>query len=139
MESRPVSITVIAWILIVAGLWSLASILLFPRPDGAEVMLSRSPLGVDGHRILGLVWAFLNLLWGYGFLKGRDWARIGFVATGVMGIAASAMLLTGMPFIRLVLVFSLAWMVLIGFFLFRPAANRFFGRNWFAGSHAPRP
>ena len=136
---RPLSITIIAWYLMLASVFSIFSLFFLSESNEiAQQMFAFSPLGVTGQKIYGAVLALLNIAFGYGFLKGKDWARIGYVVTAVFGLVFSWIVFFNVPFGRTILIGGLPWLVLILFFLFRPAANRFFGRSWLGGADAPR-
>ena len=120
---RPTSITVIAWILIVlSALGLLVSVAMMNNPDVMDA-LAKSKLGAGTQQMLGIVSSVISIVCGYGMLQGKNWSRLLYVITGVIGAAINfyAMPMGGAQFL------GLAIFVVIIFFLYRPAANAWFG------------
>ena len=120
---RPTSITVIAWILIVlSALGLLVSVAMMNNPDVMDA-LAKSKLGAGTQQILGIVSSVISIVCGYGMLQGKNWSRLLYVITGVIGAAINfyAMPMGGAQFL------GLGIFVVIIFFLYRPAANAWFG------------
>ena len=120
---RPTSITVIAWILIVlSALGLLVSVAMMNNPDVMDA-LAKSKLGAGTQQMLGIVSSVISIVCGYGMLQGKNWSRLLYVTTGVIGAAINfyAMPMGGAQFL------GLAIFVVIIFFLYRPAANAWFG------------
>ena len=124
---RPTSITVIAWILIVlSAIGLLGTVMMMNNPDVIEAM-AVSKLGVGTQQILAVVSSIITAICGYGMLQGKNWSRLLYVISSLLGIAlnAYAMPMGGAFY------FSVAIFVVICFFLYRPAANA-----WFNGGTA---
>lgn len=122
MKSRPTSISVIAWILIVVGVLSLiANLITMSNPEVKE-MMTRGPIPISLQYVLIYVGLSIIIISGIGFLKGLNWARLLYVAWGVIGIIIN-FVSTEFSMIKIpgVLIF-----VIIVFFLYRPKANEFF-------------
>ena len=120
---RPTSITVIAWILIVlSALGLLVSVAMMNNPDVMDA-LAKSKLGAGTQQMLGIVSSVISIVCGYGMLQGKNWSRLLYVITGVIGAAINfyAMPMGGAQLL------GLAIFVVIIFFLYRPAANAWFG------------
>ena len=127
---RPTSITIIAWVLIVlSALGLLGSVMMMNNPD-AQALLAESKLGAGTQQILGIVSSIIGFICGFGMLQGKNWARLLYVVTGVLGTAVNlyAMPLGGAQY------FGVAVFVVIVFFLYRPAANAWFGRTTVTGA-----
>ena len=122
---RPTSITVISWILIVLGaLGLLVAAMMSNNPDVMEQM-AKSKLGAGTQQMIGVVSSVISIVSGYGMLQGKNWARLLYVISSVIGIAINfyAMPIGGAEYL------AIGIFVILLFFLFRPAANAWFNRN----------
>ena len=120
---RPTSITVISWILIVLGaLGLLVAALMSNNPDVIEAM-AKSKLGAGTQQIVGIASSVVSIVSGYGMLQGKNWGRLLYVISTVIGIALNfyAMPMGGMQYL------GVAIFAVVLFFLYRPAANAWFG------------
>lgn len=122
MNRRPISITVIAWLLIISTIFFLIyNIVNFNDPVARNLMLQNAlPLSIQFVAMyLGLV---ISLISGIAFLKRQNWARFlyaGWCLIGfIIGFAISQMRMVTLPGFVLFLVEL--------FFLFRPKANAYF-------------
>ena len=122
---RPTSITVISWILIVLGaLGVLVAALMSNNPDVMEQM-AKSKLGAGTQQIIGIASSVIGIVSGYGMLQGKNWGRLLYVVSTVVGIALN---FYAMP-VDATLYLAIAIFAVITFFLFRPAANAWFNRD----------
>jgi hypothetical protein len=122
MMKRPMSVSVIAWILIVLSSISVGtSLLSFNNPMVKELM-AKSPVPIPLQYVMMYVGLLISIVAGIAMLKGQNWARFLYViwsAIGfVIGIATSPMKAMMIP--------GLVMFVLITIFLFRPEANEYF-------------
>lgn len=122
MRSRPLSVSIIAWFLIVTACLNLILMTVTIGSPQVREILSKSPVPVPIQIALAYVGLAVTLVSGIGMLRGKNWSRwlyVGWTAFGsILGVATSPMKLAMIPGI---IVFGV-----IVFFLFRPAANRFF-------------
>jgi hypothetical protein len=125
MQQRPVSLTIIAWFLIVSAVISAFSSLSMGSNPMAAKILAQSPLPMSAHIAFALVGALLTLVCGYGILKGYDWSRWLYIGWSVLGFVFSFLTV---PIIS-VIVIGVFFFLVIAFFLFRPAANKWFERT----------
>lgn len=138
MTTRPLSVTIVAWFLIVSGALSAIMTPMHLNDPMFRNMMAGSPLPFEVHIAISAIAALVTLVCGVGVLKGKDWARLVYAAWAVVG------LLIGL-FASLAPSLALLGLVMNGvilFFLFRAPANRFFGRSYFGrGSEdvPPRP
>ena len=136
METRPLSVTIIGWLLVVTAAASLFGLLNLSSNPMAQAIIQQTGVPLAAHMALTVIGVVVTLACGYGVLKGFDWARllyVGYSALGlVIGLAIS-------PYPSATLI-GVVFLAVIAFFLFRPAANAWFGKTWFgAGSSgAPR-
>ena len=127
---RPTSITVISWILIVLGaLGLLVAALMSNNPDVMEQM-AKSKLGAGPQQILGIVSSIVSIVSGYGMLQGKNWGRLLYVVSTVIGIALNfySMPMGGLQWV------GVGIFAIVLFFLYRPAANAWFGGRFAAGA-----
>lgn len=122
MNKRPISITVIAWLLIISTiLFLIYSIVNFNDPVAGNLMLQNSiPLSIQF--VVMYLGLGISLISGIAFLKRQNWARflyVGWCVIGfIIGFATSPMRMVTLPGFALFLVEL--------FFLFRPKANAYF-------------
>lgn len=122
MNKRPLSLTIIAWFLIISSAFGVFSTLtMFDNPVVAQ-MLERSPFSLGVHQAIGVVSAVINLACGYGILKGLNWSRYLYVAAGLLGLIFG--LLT-VPIISTLLLGAI-FLAVISYFLFRPSGSAWF-------------
>ena len=124
MEKRPTSVTIIAWIIIISALFSLYGITTMTRNPIAARMLAQSPLPLSVHVGFALLGSAVTLVAGYGVLKGYPWSRWLYIGWGVLSVVFS---LVTVPIISVVVV-TVLFLMVMAFFLFRPAANDWFSR-----------
>lgn len=120
---RPTSLTVIGWLLIVFGAFGLFGTAMLPSNPMATEVLASSPLPLSAHLAIGAIGGIISLACGYGVLKGLGWSRLLYAGWCIIGVILS---LYSMPFNSIMLLSWLLQAVII-FFLFRPAANAWFG------------
>jgi len=125
MQERPISLTIIAWFLIVTSALGVLAMLAMQNNPMMEQVYAKSPLPVSAHIAIGVVGAFITIACGYGFLKGLSWSRLVYVGWSLIGFAITFLT---MPVTSLIWL-SVAFFAIICFFLFRPAAN-----EWFKGA-----
>ena len=132
MRTRPPSITVIAWILILMGGISLVTMtfvinnamidkVMIDNPAARE-LLSRSPIPVPVQYAMTYAGLLVMLVSGVAVLKGQNWGRwlyvIGTAAGFLIGIITSPLKEAMIP--------GFVVLVVVTFFLFRPNANKYF-------------
>lgn len=120
---RPTSLTVIGWVLIIFGAFGLLATAMLPANPAATQLLEESPLPMSVHLLIGGVGALISMICGYGILKGLGWSRTVYAGWVLISVAIA---LFSMPFTWLA---AVGWLIqgVIIFFLFRPAANAWFG------------
>src|SRR5690348_8988779 len=124
MEKRPTSLTIIAWIMIISGVFALIGTFMQARNPIVVRMVAQSPLPMWAHIASGVIGGIVTLIAGYGVLKGYPWSRWLYVGWSIIAIIFSAVTV---PIIS-ILALSLLFLLVIGFFLFRPPANAWFNR-----------
>jgi hypothetical protein len=127
MTPRPLSVTIIAWFLIVTSIFGAFGVWSSFNDPLAEQILAKSPLPRSVHIAVSAGSIILNLVFGVALLKRQNWARYGYVGVGVAGIVFGYFT---SPFVAVILL-SVVFLVVVGFFLFRGPAN-----DWFRGASA---
>lgn len=127
MEKRPLSLTIIGWLLIVFTLFGLYSILTMGSNPIAMKMLAQMHVSLLFQQVWGTINCIITLICAYGILKGLPWSRVLYLVWGVisMGVAfyTSPM--------KSLIVFSLIILVVICAFLWTNAANDWFSARGF--------
>jgi hypothetical protein len=128
MKVRPLSITVIAWLLVVMGLIAIGltplawNVVLGQRPYAIEELMARSSIPLPVQNVLSLLGALVTLASGVGVFYGRSWGRVLYVAWSVirflLGLATSPMKLGLVSMAP-----GLVLFLIVAFFLFRKRAS----------------
>ena len=126
MRTRPTSITVIAWILILAGGISLITTTLMidnvMNNPAASKLLNQSPIPVPVQYAMTYAGLLIMLVSGFAMLKGQNWGRwlyvVGTAVGFLVGIITSPLKEMMIP--------GFVVYVVVSFFLFRPKANSYF-------------
>lgn len=127
MDKRPLSVTIIAWFLIVTSIISVFTVWnAFDNPITQQV-LAESPFPRSVHLAFAAFSLVMNLAIGVALLKRQNWARYLYVGFGLFGIVMG-LVTSPMPSVVLL---SVIFLVVIAFFLFRRPAN-----DWFRGAPA---
>jgi hypothetical protein len=122
MEKRPVSLTIIAWLLIVLSVLGLVGIFMMSSNAvmAAQLAQMHMPLAMlQAWSVLGTV---INLICAYGILKGLPWSRVLYVVWGVIGIVVGFYISPQ----KASVVISLIFLVIFSIFLFGEKANVWF-------------
>ena len=123
MEKRPLSLTIIAWFLILGGLFGAFSALTMASNEMAMQMMADSGMSLRFQQALAVIGAVVAVVSAYGIFKGLPWSRVLDVGWSIVAIVIG--LLTS-PF-KGMMMLSVLFVAVIAFFLFRPEAD-----SWFA-------
>lgn len=124
MEKRPLSLTIIAIILVIVALLGVAgAVMAGSNADMAAEMAKQSTMPPAMALAWTVLGALVTLAVAYGIFKGQPWSRVLYVAWGVLGIVVG--FLTGAPGLGMMI--SVILLVVISAFLFGDRAN-----SWFA-------
>jgi hypothetical protein len=122
MEKRPLSLTIIACVLVVLSLLALVGVFTMQsNPTMLKAMQqTHVPLAFEqAWTVLGVI---INLIVAYGIFKGQPWSRVLYVVWGVIGLIAGFFISP----VKAALVLSLVILVVISVFLFGEKANDWF-------------
>ena len=126
MPARPMSVSVVAWILIVFALFGLFSMLILLAISGSPLMqasLARVHAPLPVQISFGTFGSLVQLLCGIALLFRQNWARFLYTGWAVIGLAYSVIT---SPYTLWLIVPSLIYTLVIVYFLFTPAAKQYF-------------
>jgi len=127
MAKRPISLTIVAWIVVILGAISLiGAVAIGMLPNGAETV-AKMHMSMNAYRLLGLVGAVVSFVCAYGILKGLPWSRVLYLLWSVIGLVIG---FYTTPQKALLLV-NLVILIVFAFFLFRENANDWFQARGF--------
>ncbi|RYG71068.1 hypothetical protein EON80_05915 [bacterium] len=122
MEKRPLSVSVIAWILLVTSLLSLAAAVFSLNEPGTRALMARTPLPIPLQHALTFGGLALDIVAALFMLRGANWARLLYIVGGglcvLLTFAVSPVKALVFPAIIMVAVFV--------FFLTRPRVSAYF-------------
>lgn len=122
MEKRPLSLTIIAWFLVVMSLFGLYGSITMGSNPLALKMINQMGIPLLFEQIWGAVGAVVSLICAYGIFKGQPWSRVLYVVWGIIGLVVGFFVSP----MKSVLVLSLIFLVVISIFLFSDKANDWF-------------
>lgn len=122
MTQRPLSISIISWVLIVIGSVSLITTTAMINNPTARDIMAQNPMPLPIQYAMSYLGLAIMIVSGAAMLKGRNWARYLYVISSLivfaLGFATSPIKATLIPGFVVFLV--------VAFLLFRPKANAFF-------------
>ena len=127
MEKRPLSLTIIAWLLIALSLLALIGTFAMqsnPQMVKMQEQMHTPVLFQHAWTVLGVI---IDLIVAYGIFKGQPWSRVLYVVWGIIGLVVGYFILPQKAY----LVFSLIVLVVISIFLFSAKANEYFSARGF--------
>lgn len=125
MNTRPTSVTVIAWFLLIIGVISaVLTVAMIDNPIVIDLM-KKSPLPVSLQYAIAIAGLLVMMVSGAAMLKGRNWARLLYVIWSALGLLIG---LATSP-VKASLFPGLVFLAIVTFFLFRPKANNFFSQT----------
>lgn len=127
MHKRPLSVTIIAWLLIISSVMSVFTYWSSFNDPVVQQIMAQSPFSPTTQMIFTIANVVLTLIIGVAILKRQNWARYAYVVIGAIGIVIAFI---SSP-VKSVVLISVIFLALVAFFLFRKPAN-----EWFAGAPA---
>lgn len=122
MKKRPLALTVIGWILIVMGIFSMfATSANLKNPKVIEYM-SQSPLPLSLQYAILALGVMIMTISGLGILKGKNWARFLYGGWGLFSFLMSVVIGT----MQASMIPGLILFLIIAYFLFRSDAHQYF-------------
>jgi hypothetical protein len=89
MEKRPLSLTIIAVVLVVLSLLGLAAIFMMGSSSAMAEAVSQMHVSLMFLQVWGVIGTIVNLICAYGIFKGLPWSRVLYVVWGVIGLIVS--------------------------------------------------
>lgn len=127
MTKRPVSLTVIAWILIVLGLFGLYGAATLGSNPMAAKMLAQSPVPLVVNQLWSALGAVVGFIVAYGIFRGQPWSRVLYVVWSIIQILVGLYISP----MKALLVVSVIVLVVFCIFLFSEKANDWFSARGF--------
>jgi tetrahydromethanopterin S-methyltransferase subunit C len=127
MEQRPMSLTIIAWVLIALTALGLVGAFTMGSNPAMTKALEQMHMSLAMYQAWVVINSAVTLVCAYGFLKGYPWSRVLYVVWGVIGLVVGYSI---SPMKAAVLI-SLVVLVVVAFFLFRENANDWFQARGF--------
>ncbi|MDU9047489.1 MAG: hypothetical protein Q3M30_01475 [Candidatus Electrothrix sp. Rat3] len=122
VHSKPKSITVICWISIITGVFSLVVTTIDFYNSPADPEAAENPISFFLHVILIYTPFIIMLISGVAMLKGKNWARLLYIVWVVISLIIQ--MITS-P-VKAEIIPNVFLSAIIVFFLFRPRANNYF-------------
>jgi hypothetical protein len=127
MQKRPLSLTIIAWVLIALTALGLVGAFTMGSNPAMTKALSEMHMSLAMYQAWVVLGSIVNLICAYGFLKGYPWSRVLYVVWGVIGLIVSFYISP----MKAAIVVGLLVLVVIAFFLYRENANDWFQARGF--------
>jgi hypothetical protein len=122
MEKRPLSLTIIAWVLVVLSVLALVGMFTMGSNPAMVKAMQQMHVSLAFERTWTAVGVIINLIVAYGIFKGQPWSRVLYVVWGIIGLVAGFFISP----MKAALVVSLIILVVISIFLFGEKGNDWF-------------
>ena len=122
MKKRPVSVSIISWLLIVMGGISVISTTMMIHNPMMRDLLSKSAIPIPVQFAISYIGLLIMITSGIAMLKGCNWARILYTVWGATGLAIG---IVTSP-MKMALIPGIVCFAIVVFFLFRPKATAYF-------------
>ena len=127
MAKRPLSITIIAWLLIVLTVLGLIAAFAMGSNPVMTKTLEQMHMSLAMYQGWVVLNAIVTLVCAYGFLKGLPWSRVLYIVFGIIGLIVSYYISP----MKAAILISLLILIVVAFFLFRENANDWFQARGF--------
>jgi inner membrane protein involved in colicin E2 resistance len=127
MTKRPISLTIIAWILIVLSLLALVGTFTMAKNPQMVKMMQNAHVSLQFEQAWTVAGVIVNLIVAYGIFKGQPWSRVLYVLWGILGLVVGFYISPQKAF----LVLSLVILIVFSIFLFGEKANDWFSARGF--------
>lgn len=136
MTKRPLSLTIIAWVLVVLSLLALVGAFTMGSNPVMMKTIEQMHMSLAMEQAWTVIGVIVNLIVAYGIFKGQPWSRVLYVVWGVFGLIVGFFISP----MKAALVLSLVVLVVISYFLFSEKANEWFSaRGFMLRREAERP
>jgi len=127
MQKRPLSLTIIAWVLIILSLLALVGVFTMRSNPAMMKMMEQVPVSLMVYQSWTVLGVIIDLIVAYGIFKGQPWSRVLYVVWSVIGLGVGFFITPQKAY----LVFGLIVLVVISIFLFSEKANDWFSARGF--------
>lgn len=127
MEKRPLSLTIIAWLLIVLAVLGLIGVFTMRSNPQMMKILAETHSSIMFQQVWGVVGCIVTLIVAYGIFKAQPWSRVLYVVWGILGLIVG---FYTSP-MKSYLVISLIILIVVSVFLFSAKANEYFSARGF--------
>ena len=122
MEKRPLSLTIIGWYLVLGAVFGLYGALTMGSNPIVLKMLEQMQVSLAFQQAMAGIGVLVSAICAYGIFKGLPWSRVLYAAWTVIGTVVGLFISPA----KLVMLLGVLFAAVILFFLFRPAADRWF-------------
>jgi hypothetical protein len=126
-DKRPISLTIIAWVLIILSLLALVGVFTMKSNPAMMKMMDQMHVSILLYQAWTVLGVIIDLVVAYGILKGEPWSRVLYVVWGVIGLIVGFFITPQKAY----LVLGLIVLVVISIFLFSEKANDWFSARGF--------
>ncbi len=127
VQKRPLSLTIIAWLLIILSLLALVGAFTMKSNPAMMKMMEQVPVSVPVYQAWIVLGVIVDLVCAYGILKGQPWSRVLYVVWGIIGLVVGFFISPQKAY----LVFGLIVLVVLSIFLFGEKGNDWFSARGF--------
>ena len=127
MQKRALSLTIIAWVLIILSLLALVGVFTMRSNPAMMKMMEQVPVSLMVYQSWTVLGVIIDLIVAYGIFKGQPWSRVLYVVWSVIGLGVGFFITPQKAY----LVFGLIVLVVISIFLFSEKANDWFSARGF--------
>jgi hypothetical protein len=127
MSRRPLSLTIIAWLLVVFVVIGLIGAFTMGSNPAMTSALQQMNMSLGTYQAWIALNSLVTLICAYGFLKGFPWSRVLYVVWGVLGIIVSFYISP----MKAAIAVSVVLLIVVCFFLFRGNADDWFQARGF--------
>ena len=122
MEKRPLSLTIIASLLVILALLGVYGVLTIGSNPVATKMLEQMHVSLLFQQVWGVMGCIVTLICAYGIFKGLPWSRVLYLAWGILGLVVGVYTSP----MKAALVLGLVILVVVCAFLWTNNANDWF-------------
>jgi hypothetical protein len=127
MVKRPLSLTIIVWVLVILSLLALVGVFTMGSNPAMMKAIEEAHMSLAFEQAWAVIGVIVNLIIAYGIFKGEPWSRVLYVVWGVIGLVVGFFISP----MKAALVLSLVVLVVISIFLFSEKANEWFSARGF--------
>jgi hypothetical protein len=127
MTKRPLSLTIIAGILVIFSLLALVGAFTMGSNPAMTKMIEQMHVSLRFEQAWIVLGVIIDLIVAYGIIKGQPWSRVLYVVWGIVGLVVGFFISPQ----KALLVLSLIILVVVSVFLFSEKANDWFSARGF--------